>query len=239
MAGLDEVARLAQRHGHALNEAGGRILNGGRSAFLIGDHLQLDVRSVHQVAAGDVPNGSVGRAAHLDLARMRLAVVDEAGQIGDVVSLGPLGVDGDGRSVGVDAAERLIILVGQLGRAEVLVGGELKGDHADGVAVRLSIRDGLMADDSAAAGAVVNRQRNAQILAHRLAEGAENSIRSAAGTPRADDRNTLGRVLRSRRDGSQTQNHGQGNHQSNKLLHNRFLLNICGRDEQNARLNTL
>ena len=24
--------------------------------------------------------------------------------------------------------------------------------------------------------------------------------------------------------GSQTQNHGQGNHQSNKLLHNRFLL---------------
>lgn len=119
--------------------------------------------------------------------------------------------------------------------AQLLVGSQLEGDHADSVAIRIGIRNRLVADDSAAAGAVVNRQSDAQILAHRFAESAENSVGSAAGTPRADDGDTLGRVIRSGRDSSQTKDHGQSNHQSEKLLHNRNPPSICDRYQNSCQ----
>jgi len=77
------------------------------------------------------------------LARMRLAVVDEARQIGDVVGLRPISIHGDRSSVGVDAAERLIVFVGQGRGAQMRISGKLEGDHADGVAIRIGIRNRL------------------------------------------------------------------------------------------------
>ena len=155
---------------------------------------------------------------------MSLAVVNEGRQIGDAVVGSPLGVHGHGRRVGVDTADRVVVLIGVIAHVAGLVGGQLEGDHADGVAVRISVGDGLVAGNAGSAGLVVNGDGNAELLLQCGAESAQAVIRSAAGRPRIDRDQALGGVVRSGRDGSQTQNHGQGNHQSNKLLHNRFLL---------------
>ena len=120
----------------------------------------------------------------------------------------------------------------------MLVGGQLKGDHADGVAVGLGIRNGLVADDSAAAGAVVNRQGDAQVTAHGIAERAEHRIRSAAGSPRADHGDTLGRVISSRGDGHHAQHEREGDHQSNQLLHKESLLESSSSRRMNGKTRT-
>lgn len=45
VTGLDEAASFGQRDGNALNEAAGCVLDSGSSAFLIGDHLDVDAGS--------------------------------------------------------------------------------------------------------------------------------------------------------------------------------------------------
>ena len=132
VAGLDEAASFGQRNGNALNEAAGCVLDSGSSAFLIGDHLDVDAGSAHQVAASDVPDRSVGRTAHLHLTGVSLAVINETGQVGDAVVSSPLCADGDGSCVGVDAAQGSVILPGQFTGAQLLVGSQLEGDHTDG-----------------------------------------------------------------------------------------------------------
>ena len=150
VAGLDEAASFGQRDGNALNEAAGCVLDSGSSAFLIGDHLDVDAGSAHQVAASDVPDRSVGRTAHLHLTGVSLAVINETGQVGDAVVSSPLCADGDGSCVGVDAAQGSVILPGQFTGTQLLVGSQLEGDHTDGVAVGVGVCDRLMAQDAAA-----------------------------------------------------------------------------------------
>ena len=166
-------------------------LRGGGGAVGIGDHLDLDVGGVHQVTAGDVPDRAGGRTAHGDLTRVILAVGDEAGHVGDVVVLRPLGVDRDGGGVGVHAAQGDVVLIGVLGHVLRQIGGELPCDHAEGVAVRIGIGNGLMADDAAGAGEVVNREGDAQLLLEGSAEGAQAVVRAAAGAPGADHGDAL------------------------------------------------
>jgi len=103
------------------------------------------------------------------------------------------------------------------------VGGQLKGDRADVVAIVVAVGNGLVAND-AAAGAVVNGQGDAKILAHCLAESAQNSVGTAAGSPRAHDVDALGRILSRGRDGRHAQNEHQRNRQREKLLHRDILL---------------
>ena len=157
VAGLDEAASFGQRDGNALNEAAGCVLDSGSSAFLIGDHLDVDAGSAHQVAASDVPDRSVGRTAHLHLTGVSLAVINETGQVGDAVVSSPLCADGDGSCVGVDAAQGSVILPGQFTGAQLLVGSQLEGDHTDGVAVGVGVCDRLMAQDAAAASLVIGQ----------------------------------------------------------------------------------
>ena len=142
-----------------------------------------------------MPDRSVGGAAHLHLTGVSLAVVDEAGQVGDAVACSPLCADGDGSCVGVDAAQGSVVLPSQLAGAQLLVGSQLEGDHADGVAVGVGVCDGLMAQDAAAARLVIDGQGHTQILAHCLAECAQAGVRAAACRPGADDGNTLGGVV--------------------------------------------
>ena len=142
-----------------------------------------------------MPDRSVGRTAHLHLTGVSLAVINETGQVGDAVVSSPLCADGDGSCVGVDAAQGSVVLPSQLAGAQLLVGSQLEGDHADGVAVGVGVCDGLMAQDAAAASLVIDSQGDAQVLAHSLAECAQAGVRAAACRPGADDGNTLGGVV--------------------------------------------
>ena len=142
-----------------------------------------------------MPDRSVGRTAHLHLTGVSLAVINETGQVGDAVVSSPLCADGDGSCVGVDAAQGSVVLPSQLAGAQLLVGSQLEGDHADGVAVGVGVCDGLMAQDAAAARLVIDGQGHTQILAHCLAECAQAGVRAAACRPGADDRDALGGVI--------------------------------------------
>ena len=142
-----------------------------------------------------MPDRSVGRTAHLHLTGVSLAVINETGQVGDAVVSSPLCADGDGSCVGVDAAQGSVILPGQLTGTQLLVGGQLEGDHTDGVAVGVGICDCLMAQNAAAARLVIDGQGDAQVLAHSLAECAQAGVRAAACRPGADDRDALGGVI--------------------------------------------
>ena len=149
-----------------------------------------------------------------------LAVVDEGLQIGDAVVGRPLGVDGDGGSVGVDAAEGNVILIGVFGHLQGAVGSQLPGDHADGVAVGLSVGNGLVADHAAGAGLVVDGDGLAKLLLKRGAESAQAVVGAAAGAPGVDGEDALGGVVRSVGGGS---HHGQRQHENQchgkKLFH--------------------
>ena len=167
-----------------------------------------------------MPDGAGGGAAHGDLTGVSLAVVDEGLQIGDAVVGRPLGVDGDGSGVGVDAAEGNVVLIGVLGHVQGAVGSQLPGDHADGVAVGLRVGNGLVADDAAGAGLVVNGNGLAKLLLERGAEGAQAVVRAAAGSPGVDGGDALAGIIRGKSGGSED---GQGHHQNQghgkKLLH--------------------
>ena len=171
-----------------------------------------------------MPDGGGGGAAHHDLTRMSLAVLNEGGHVGDAVGGSPLGVDGDGRSVGVDAADRIVVLIGVIGHFLRLVARKLEGDHAHGVAVRIGIGDGLVAGNAGSAGQVVDGQGHAQLLVERFAEGTQAGIGAAAGAPRANDGNAFGRILGRGRDGRQAHHENESNRQSKKLFHRVFLL---------------
>ena len=220
----DEGLSLGEGNGHALDFALGSGLNSVSSAVGVGDHLQIDAGRVHQVAAGDVPDRTGRGTAHHDLARMSLGVLDESSQIGDVVGSSPLGVDGDGGGVDVDAAQRIIVLIGVIGHLLSQVGGELEGHHAHGVAVRIGISDGLVADNAAGAGEVVNGQGLAELLFKRQAERTQAGVGAAAGAPGADHGDALGRILGRGRDGRQAHNQHERDDESEKLLHRIFLL---------------
>ena len=120
------------------------------------------------------------------------AVGHEAGQVLDAVVGGPLGVHGDAGGVGVHAAQRIVVLIGVIGHVQRLVGGQLEGDHAEGVAVGVGISDGLVAGDAGGAGAVVNGDGLAQLLLQRGGERAQAAVGAAARGPGVDGGQALG-----------------------------------------------
>ena len=150
---------------------------------------------------------------------MILAVGNKAVKIGDVIVSRPLGIDGDGGSVGVDAADGDIVLIGVLGHILGQIGRDLPGDHAHGVAVGIGIGDGLVADDAAGAGQVIHGSGLSQLLVQSSAERAQAAVGAAAGAPGADHVDALGGIVRRKRGGS---HHGHGQHQ-NQCDCNEFL----------------
>ena len=160
-----------------------------------------------------MPHGTGRGTAHGDLTRVILAVGHETVEIGDAVLFGPFGVDGDGGGVGVDAADRDIVLIGIVGHILRQVGRDLPGDHADGVAVGIGIGDGLMADNAAGAGQVVDGDGLAKLLLKSGAEGAQAVIRAAAGAPGVDGVDALAGIVRGE-GGRSHDGHGQHHDES-------------------------
>ena len=155
---------------------------------------------------------------------MSLRILNEGGDVGDAVGSSPLGVNGDGRSIGVDAAQRDVVLIGVIGHLLSQVGGELEGDHAEGVAVVVGVSNGLVADNAAGAGQVVNGQGHAKLLFQSQAERTQAGVSAAASAPGADNGDALGRILGRGRDGRHAHNQNERDDESEKLLHGRFLL---------------
>ena len=172
-----------------------------------------------------MPHGAGGRTAHGDLTGVILAVGDKAVQIGDIVVRRPLGVDRDGGCVGVDAADGDVVFIGVLGHILGHIGRELPGDHADGVAVGIRIRDGFVADNAAGTGQVVNGDGLAELLLKGCAEGTQAVVRAAAGAPGVDRVDALGGIVRRKCGRS---HHGHGQHQ-NQCDSNDFLagFHVC------------
>ena len=187
-----------------------------------------------------MPNRGVSGTAELD-AGIGLGILNKGSQIGNTVALGPLGVDGQSRSVGVDTADQVIVLIAQVG-AEGGIGAQLKGNHTDVVAVLVRIGNRLVADDAAAASQVINRHVDTKLFTHSLAESTQAGVRAAAGTPGANNVDILGGIIAGRSSGflggsssffsrsgflfcrsgraasGQCQNHQHGQGQSQKFL---------------------
>ena len=74
--------------------------------------------------------------------------------------------------------------------------GDFHRDHADGVAIGRRRRDGGMADDARAAGAVHDVEGLAEILLEDGRDDARRRIRAAARAPGADQRHGTVRPFR-------------------------------------------
>jgi hypothetical protein len=169
----------------------------------VGVALERHVQQLHAGLGGDLLHGEVERCAGTrrgvgKLARVRLGVLDE------VLESLELRVGADHHAERVareadDVGEVVDRVPVHLLHVRLAEGGD--GELRDGVPVRLrGPRHGDRSVVAAAAGAVLDHQRLAQVLGGDLAQPAEIDVGAAARRPGHDQGNRLGRELLGRRD---------------------------------------
>jgi hypothetical protein len=141
-----------------------------------------------------VPDAALAGARRLELAGVRL---DRGDEVGDGL-VRRVGAHLQAGRVGVDEADRRVRRARDLGEALPVHHADLDRDQPDRVAVGSRARDRLVADDTAAAGAVDDVDRLAEVLLEQRADDARGRVGAAAGAPRDDQRH---RALGPRRRG--------------------------------------
>ena len=142
-----------------------------------GHHVHIDVSGLGKGVAGDVPDRTGAGGAHLQLAGMLLAPVD---QIFNGVPL-RIGADGDGGRLNVAAVDHVEGRgLDLLGQALGLDHGQLTGQIANGIAVRGGVLHIGHGHHTGAAHLVLGHYGDAQLFLHHLGDEAGVGVGQAA-----------------------------------------------------------
>ena len=152
-------------------------------------------RSMPAIARCQMPPCPVPDALNLP----GFALIAATSSLADLVRR--IGGDLQAGRIEVDQSDRRVRRAGELGQALPVHHADLDGDHADRVAVGRRRGDRRMADDAAAAGAVDDVDRLAQLLLEQGADDPRRGVGAAAGGPGHDQGDRAFRIRRLGNDG--------------------------------------
>ena len=212
LAGFDVADRRRHIVEHDRDVVAQQVIDGRRTA-LVGHVLDVDAGHLLEQFAGQVDRRAAARRAERDLAGIGLGIRHQL--LDGLERLRRIGHQQVRHQRHARERGEILDRIEPQFRVQALVDG-VGADraHEDRVAIGRGARHELGADIAAGAGAVVDDDRLAKVLADELPQHARQDVGGAAGRERDDDRDGLGGeglgLRRQRRQGQQAEGRRSG-----------------------------